>query len=99
MSQKANGHTNGNGHVAAKTRQTTSAAPGWLKAVAHHQLEISLGLLIAILVPNALVPPEYVLSTRCTPEPSYHLKHIHSKFLFLSFRHPGKELLFYKGRE
>ena len=61
-------------------------------------VEISLVFILIVLAANAFFPPVYELSTRYTPAPSYHLKHIHSRFLFLSFKLEN-ESRHYKGRE
>lgn len=60
--------------------------------------EISLAILVLILAGNAFVSPDYRLETHYTPDPSFHLHHIFSRFLFLSFQNPGTDLYF-KGRE
>ncbi|GAA5894518.1 hypothetical protein JCM5296_005118 [Sporobolomyces johnsonii] len=63
-----------------------------------HLLELSLAVLVVVLAGNALNPPEYHLSTALTPSPSYHLRSVFSRFLFLSFREPGTGL-YLKGRD
>lgn len=63
------------------------------------QLEISLSLLLLILAGNVIFPTIYYLGTSYTPDPSYHLTYVFSRFLFLSFRKPGDESLYYKGRD
>lgn len=69
---------------------------GWIRLIGG--IEISLFVIIVILGLNVFIAPEYELSTYYTPAPSYHLKHTHSKFLFLSFKLP-EDNFYYKGRE
>lgn len=60
--------------------------------------ELSLGVILFILAANALSTPVAHLSTRYTPDPSYHYSYRFARFLFISFRQPGTSLYF-KGRE
>lgn len=90
--------------AAAKATMSSSSRakprpPPWLKWFMAHQLELSLSFLLFVLAGNVLFPPRYVLSTHYTPDPSWHLEGIFSRFLFLSFRKPGNDQLYYKGRE
>lgn len=64
-----------------------------------HQLELSLSVVVLILSLNALNRPEYVLSTYRTPAPSYHVKSVINRFIYLSFKVPGTDNHYFKGRE
>lgn len=60
--------------------------------------EVTSAFLAVVLLVNAFTPVEYELSTRCTPAPSYHVRALASRFVFLSYRKPD-EPLYYKGRD
>jgi len=64
--------------------------------ISHFQ--VTSAFLAVVLLVNAFTPVEYELSTRCTPAPSYHVRALASRFVFLSYRKPD-EPLYYKGRD
>ncbi|GAA6064339.1 hypothetical protein JCM10212_002315 [Sporobolomyces blumeae] len=76
----------------------TLASRGWLDRCMARQLELSLGALCLILAGNAWHRPEFHLSTDLTPAPSYHIRQVFARFLYLSFRVPGTNT-YYKGRD
>ncbi|KAI5479282.1 longevity-assurance protein [Pseudohyphozyma bogoriensis] len=82
--------------AAKRAKGRAARALGWAM---DRQLEISLPFLLVILAGCALDPPEYSLATTYTPDPSFHLKNVFHRFIFLSFRKPGDENLYYKGRD
>ncbi|POY74314.1 hypothetical protein BMF94_2508 [Rhodotorula taiwanensis] len=66
--------------------------------VLRRQLELSGGILAAIVVANAFTNPDLHVSTDLTPDPAFHFRSIPARFLHLSFRQPGTDLYF-KGRD
>ncbi|GAA5932820.1 uncharacterized protein JCM15063_002214 [Sporobolomyces koalae] len=87
--------------VARRTPRPVAAhkvRTGALAWAMDRQLELSFTALTLVLAGNAWFRPEFHLSTELTPAPSYHLKHVFSRFLFLSFRIHGTNT-YYKGRD